>query len=41
MPAIVNIPDFLKVGIMAFVAIAITNRFLRSAGAAQYTTGGE
>lgn len=41
MPAIVNIPDFLKVGIMAFVAIAVTNKFLRAAGAAQYTTTGE
>jgi len=36
MPAIVNISDFIKVGVMAFVFIFAANRLLEKAGLAQY-----
>jgi len=36
MPAIVNISDFIKVGVMAFVFIFAANRLLEKAGLSQY-----
>lgn len=36
MPAIVNVSDFIKVGVMAFVFIYAANRLLEKAGLSQY-----
>lgn len=36
MPKIVNVSDFLKVGVMAFLFIFLANRTLTMAGLAQY-----
>lgn len=36
MPAIVNIPDIIKIGVIAFIAIYATNKALKSAGLDQY-----
>jgi hypothetical protein len=40
MPAIVNFPDFLKVGIMAFLFIVLFTAFLKKAGMPQFTISG-
>lgn len=36
MPAIVNVGDFVKVGIMAFIAVWAINKALKTAGLNQY-----
>lgn len=41
MPPIVNLSDFIKVGLMAFVFVKLFDAFLRKAGANQYTISGE
>lgn len=38
MPKIVNLPDFLKVGIMAYAFIWLANRGLDRVGMAEFTT---
>lgn len=36
MPKILNIPDFLKVGVMAFIFITLANKALTKAGLERY-----
>ena len=39
MPPIVNLPDFVKVAVIAFVFIWLVNQGLSRVGAAQYGVG--